>query len=184
MSNISKHLVTKIQNNSIAHAWDEAVKEWEVADCRVDERESVRCVCREESPAYLFTIQNKRNHKKIYPISESCIRKMGRKELNDATEINIQLFKLLRAIREEKYIELNSEYFTRKLLAYLYEISVFRPTRYNNFNGKNDYLFMLNMFNKRAKPSENQARKIRAIIANDLKPFLEEKLKEKVRTVS
>ena len=28
MSNISKHLVTKIQNNSIAHAWDEAVKEW------------------------------------------------------------------------------------------------------------------------------------------------------------
>ena len=90
------------------------------------------------------------------------------------------MFKLLKAIRDNEYITLNKQYFSRKLLKSLYERGAFIPNKYNNFDGYSDYTFMLDMFNKRKTPSEAQQRKIRAIIVASIKPYLEKKLAEKI----
>ena len=50
-------------------------------------------------------------------------------------------------------------------------------------NGDEDYDFMLKMFNKRDKSSITikQDKKIKAILLNSIKPFLQEKLSCKIR---
>lgn len=92
------------------------------------------------------------------------------------------LFKLFHAVKKNEFISLDTDFFSRKLLKYLYDEGAFEPNRFNTFNGKNDYLFMLDMFNKRKEPSDKQKKKIRAIIVASLKPFLEEQLNDKVVT--
>ena len=53
--------------------------------------------------------------------------------------------------------------------------------KYNDYDGKNDYQFMLDMYNKRNKSNitEQQHRKIRGLIAYSIKPFLRKRLKYK-----
>ena len=57
---------------------------------------------------------------------------------------------------------------------------MFLLTKYNDFNPENDYLFMLDMFNKKNDPTEKQQNKIKAIIMNSIRPYLVEQLKDKV----
>lgn len=59
------------------------------------------------------------------------------------------MFRLYRAIRNHERIELSSKYFSKKLLLALYEDGAFSPSRFNNYDGYNDYEFLLDMFNKR-----------------------------------
>ncbi|PNZ04374.1 hypothetical protein, partial [Staphylococcus muscae] len=56
----------------------------------------------------------------------------------------------------------------------------FKPNKYNNYNAKNDYEFILKMFNQRREPSDKQKSKIKAIIVTSIKPFLERRLSDKV----
>ena len=51
----------------------------------------------------------------------------------------------------------------------------------NHFDTYEDYQFILDMFNKR-KISDRQKDKMAAIILNSIKSFVQEKLKDKVRT--
>lgn len=89
------------------------------------------------------------------------------------------MFKLFHAIKTNQFIELNSDYFSRKLLEYIFDQGVFRPNQYNHFDGGNDFDFMLKMFNKRSKPSPSQSRKITAIIMTSIKPYLIHVLNDK-----
>lgn len=93
------------------------------------------------------------------------------------------MFKLLHAIRNNEFIELTADYFSRKLVLDLYNRGVFEPNNYNYYNGYNDYQFLLKMFNKRDKTliSFSQKRKIRGIIAYTIRPWLEGKLGSKIR---
>lgn len=91
-----------------------------------------------------------------------------------------KLFKLFHAVKANEFITLNPEYFSRKVLKYIFDQGVFTPNKYNNFNGDNDYNFMLKMFNMRGEPSEKQLKKIRAIIITSIKPYLIELLNDKV----
>ena len=52
--------------------------------------------------------------------------------------------------------------------------------KYNHHNGQSDYEFLLKMFNKRDKESisANQDRKIKAIILNSIRPFMQKKFAE------
>ena len=89
-------------------------------------------------------------------------------------------FKLLHAIEDNKYLSLSTDYFSRKLLKWLYDEGVFNSA-YNHYDGRTDYEFMLKMFNKRDKTaiSTKQDKKIKAIILNSIKPFMQEKLSDK-----
>ena len=72
--------------------------------------------------------------------------------------------------------------FSRKLLKELYNQGAFKATSYNHFDPKNDYDFLLQMFNKRdkSKITRLQQRKITAILLNSIKPFLEQKLRNQI----
>ncbi|WP_051175714.1 hypothetical protein [Streptococcus devriesei] len=71
------------------------------------------------------------------------------RNLKHKVDIKEQLFKLLHAVEENQFLQLSPEYFSRKLLKYLLDIGDFKPTQWNNNDPKNDYQFMLDMFNKR-----------------------------------
>lgn len=66
---------------------------------------------------------------------------------------------------------LSSGSYSRKLLYFLYEQDAFRPTKYNGYDGYNDYLFLLDMFNG-GFCSEAQERKCQAIIMQSIYPWL------------
>ena len=101
--------------------------------------------------------------------------------MNEEISTLEQMYKLLHAVDNRERIELTPEYFSKKLLYTLYEKNIFEPTQYNNYDGYNDYLFLLEMFKKRNKSeiTERQKRKITAIIMNSVLPYLRNTLKKR-----
>lgn len=175
-----RNLINTVIENSSSKSWDNAVLEWDIIDVIEDENDESSCICGKENIRYLFTIKNINNQHTLFPIGSSCIKKFDREDLNELTLINEKLFKLFHAIKANEFITLNSEYFSRKLLEYIFDQGAFIPNQYNNFNGENDFNFMLKMFNMRSKPSASQSRKITAIIMTSIKPYLMKILNNKV----
>lgn len=169
-----------IIDNSESDIWRNAVLEWEISNCEEDEERESSCLCGKENIRYLFTIINTKNNNILYSIGSSCIKKFERNDFNNVVDVKEKLFNLFHAIENDGYITLSSKLFSRKLLEHLYNLGAFRPTKYNSYDSKNDYLFMLNMFNKRSR-TEKQEKKVTAIILNSIKPFLRELLKGKIR---
>ncbi|MGF6376541.1 hypothetical protein M2140_001618 [Clostridiales Family XIII bacterium PM5-7] len=170
-----ENLIQTVIDNSDAHDWSSAVQEWSVYDVEEDEELVESCVCGKENLRYLFTIKNDINGNILYPIGSSCIKKFERKELNEEVDVKIQLFKLLHAIEENEYLTFSAEFFSRKLLRYLFENNAFKATAYNNYDPENDYEFMLKMFNARQR-TQRQEKKAIAILLSSIKPFLKEQL--------
>lgn len=179
ISSYYKNLMETVLRHSEAADWCSAVAEWRIEDVEEDETLTESCVCGKESLRYLFTIRNTLNNNMLYPIGSSCIKKFGRPDLNDEVTIKEQLFKLLHAIEDNAFLTLSSEFFSRKLLLYLYRRGAFQPTSYNDFNPVEDYRFMLDMFNKGQRRSEKQDKKATAIILNSIKPYLRSELMNK-----
>ena len=140
--------------------WKDAVVEWDIDDCEEDLSCSSECVCGKENIKYLYTIRNRYSGRILYPIGSSCINKFGREDLRDATSLIESQFKLLHAVEEGRF-----------------------DTEYNDYDGEDDYEFMLKMFNKRDKDSISlkQDKKIKALLLHAIKPFLQDRLAEKVR---
>lgn len=183
MSNTYRNnLIQKILEKSEADVWNEAVQEWAIDDCEEDTSLQSACICGKEDLRYLFTIRNIINENILFPIGSSCIKKFDRDDLNEKANIQEKLFKLLHAIENGNFITLSPEYFSRKLLRYLYDKDVFQANKYNNYDSKVDYEFMLKMFNKKDKDSItlNQQRKINAIIMASIRPYLVELLTNKI----
>ncbi|QRN86821.1 hypothetical protein JR334_00920 [Clostridia bacterium] len=178
-----RNLIKQVVDNSEASIWEDAIYEWEVFDCEEDETLFLSCICGKEKLRYLFTIRNMENGNMLYPIGSSCIKKFERDDLNQDASIKEQLFKLLHAIEKNEYIMFSREYFSRKLLVYLYEEGAFQANIYNRFNPEGDFEFLLKMFNKRDKDTITlaQDRKIKAIIMGSIRPFLRKFLKDKIK---
>ena len=172
-------LINEVLNNSTAKNWAQASGEWEIVDCVEDCSCSGQCICGKEQLKYLFTIQNFTNGKILFPIGSSCIKKFEHERLFENAELTKAEFEILHAVADDKYIALKGGLFSRKLLTKLYQEGAFN-TAYNNFDGKEDYEFMLKMFNKRNGCSIKQSKKIDAIILNSIKPYLNRKLESKI----
>lgn len=177
-----ENLIKSVIDNSQSNTWDLSVLEWEIEDCEEDEYLESSCICGKENLRYLYTIKNKYNNNILFPIGSSCIKKFGREDLSALTSLQEDMFNLLHAIKDRQFISLTSDFFSRKLLKALYDEGAF-DSDYNNFDGERDYDFMLKMFNKRNKHSisVDQNKKIKAIIVNSIRPFLEVKLNIKMR---
>ena len=162
--------------------WEVAKDEWEVERCEEDKKAQTDCVCGKENIKYLFTIRNKENGNRLHPIGSTCIKKFGRNDLDEVAKKYVDRFKLLHAVEDGEFIELSPKYFSRKILLSLYKDGAFRDTKYNGYNGINDYEFLLKMFNMRNKENmtEGQRRKVSAIILNEIKPFLKQELENKM----
>ena len=179
------NLINKILKLSKNKNWNSAVLEWEIIDCDEDEDAKSVCICGKESIRYLFKVKNSQNDNALSPIGSSCIKKFEREDLNETISIQEKLFKLFHAIKQNDYITLSPEYFSRKLLKYLYDEDVFKPSEYNSFHPQNDYSFLLQVFNKRDKKSitPNQKRKVVAIIMTSIRPYLFKQLKGKTKQI-
>lgn len=182
-SNFFQNLIKEVMDNSESEYWEQAVAEWEIVDVEEDEYLEESCICGKEHLRYLFTIKNKLNGNELYPIGSSCIKKFERDDLRLEVDIKEQLFKLLHAVENNQYLQLSSEFFSRKLLLHLFEIGAFEPNCWNNYNPVDDYRFMLNMFNKRTR-TDKQNKKATAIILGSIKPFLQKKWAGKVKSKS
>ena len=176
-------LISEVIQNSYSKSWTSAVNEWDVADCEEDDSLESSCICGKENLRYLFTIRNIINGNILFPIGSTCIKKFNRSELNDVVSINEGLFKLLHAIESNQFINLTSDFFSRKLLKHLFDSGAFLPTEYNNFSAQNDFDFILKMFNKRDKSTitPKQQKKIRAIIIAQIRPYLHSILEDKIK---
>lgn len=173
-------LIEKVINLSNSKEWNSAVLEWFIYDYSEDEEACTSCVCGKEGLRYLFTIKNRINGNILYPIGSSCIKKFHYEELYTEASLIEKEFALYHAVENDDFIELKGGLFSRKLIGKLYEEGAFKPTEYNNFDGKNDYQFLLDMFNKR-EPSSKQKSKASAIILDSIKPFIKQKLKNKIK---
>lgn len=176
-----ENLIKGVLELSENHTWEQAVKEWEICDCEIDEALTESCVCGKEHLKYLFTIRNTENGNELYPIGSTCINKFGREDLDYEISVYKAMFRLIHAVENKERIELNSDYFTRDLLCYLYYNDAFKPNKYNYFDGENDCDFLLTMFNKRNKDqiSVLYRKKIDAIILNSIIPFIRKKIRKK-----
>lgn len=70
-------------------------------------------------------------------------------------------------------LELRGGLFSRSLLAHLYEEGCFQPNKFNGFEARKDYQFLVDMFNKRSEPSEKQQGKIWVLLHKTIIPYLE-----------
>lgn len=180
MSAYTYNMVCTVLELSAAEDWETASREWEVTDCEVDENCSGVCVCGKENLRYLYTITNRVTGAVLYPIGSSCIQKFMRDDLDEASACWQQAFALMdEAVRLGKkgMVEIDSGFFSRKLLYFLYEQGAFPASKYNDGNGYNDYLFLLGAFNGKAL-SEKQERKCRAVIRYSVYPWLRRLWKE------
>ena len=180
MSTYANALTQTVIDFSNSKNWNTAVNEWDIINCEEDLHHQSMCICGKENLRYLYTIQNRFNDNILFPIGSSCIRRFNRQDLNEFTSIHESLFKLLHALQNGQRIELNSQFFSRKLLRFLYENNAFKPSVYNNGQPDVDYQFMLNMFNQHTSLSPNQQKKVNAIIAYSIKPYLETILANKI----
>lgn len=171
----TENLIVPIIDASEASTWEEAVLEWEICDCEEDESAQTSCMCGHEGIRYLFQIHNKINGNTFGPIGSECIKKFGRSDLSSKVDLQEQMFKLYHALDHGWRIELSPLFFSRKLLALLWGLDVITHS---------DCEFMLKMFNKRNKNdiTTMQQRKINAIIAYSIKPFLAQRLAAKRRS--
>ena len=177
-----RNLIMTVIDCSEGDCWEEAVEEWTIDDCEEDVSCSGECICGKENIKYLYTIRNVKNGNTLFPIGSSCIGKFNRADMIEETALRESLFRLLHAVEDNRYLSLSPEMFSRKLLRWLFDEGAF-DTSYNQYDGKEDYEFMLKMFNKRDKStvSANQDKKIKAILLNSIKPFLQARLAEKIR---
>lgn len=182
ISTYRENLIQTVLDNSYGNTWEEAVNEWEITDCIEDRSRKESCICGKEELKYLYEIHNVVTDKYLYPIGSSCITKFEREDLCEETSVAEGMFKLLHAVEQNAYLELSPDLFSRKLLRALYKRGAFVPSKFNNYDGANDYEFMLKMFNKRDKSSITpfQEKKIKAILLNSIKPYLQKELKNKI----
>lgn len=178
-NNYYENFVSVILENSESKDWDEAKTEWDITNVYEDESLSESCICGKENLRYVYTITNRISGKSLYPIGSHCITHFENPDLNERIETDKQLFKLAHAINVHEEIDFSSKYFSKKLLKFLYDNEAFMANKYNHYNPKKDYDFLLKMFNMKNEGSTKQRDKIKAIYLNSIVPFVKEYVKIK-----
>ncbi|MGM7669277.1 hypothetical protein [Microbacterium sp. A93] len=157
---------------SLSDNWSDAVEEWQVVGVEEDQRRTGICVCGKTGLLYLYTIFNRQTQQSLVPIGSQCIRLFEVDELNTSVNVLEQLLKLRAAYAAGDRVDLTSEYFSRGVLAYLWENGAFPANKFNRANGDNDYKFLLDGFNQRHELTENEKRKVWVLVNKTIKPFV------------
>lgn len=161
---------------SSSKTWDVAVSEWRVVGCHDNGNASGVCLCGHGGIRYEFTIRNSVNGIELSPIGSTCILKFENNELKNEVEgweAAIKLLEALEARRPDVRLDgMNRDLFSRRLYAFLYEKGAFPDNSYNKYDGRNDYEFMVDMFNKRTAPTERQRAKMYMVLNKSIFPWL------------
>lgn len=175
MSTFGENLRDAVLEKSQSKIWRTAVQEWTIADVVEDEESSSVCTCGKTGLRYLFTIENFITGNSLFPIGSECIKKFERDDLYNHATTTIDLFKLLHGIRERKFIQPTSDFFSRKLIQFLYDKDAIKSEK--------EYTFFLKMFNMTNKENitPKQQNWINGIIAYSIKPWLEANYGNKIK---
>lgn len=157
---------------SRANTWAAAVEEWEVAGLEEDPTSIGICVCGNTGLRYLYAIRNPDTGHELSPIGSVCVEYFEVPELTEGASALRRLFDLRAAYVDLEPVALTTEYFSRALLADLWENGAFPDNGYNRNNGENDYRFLLDWFNSHGAPSEKERRKIWVLVNRTIRRFV------------
>lgn len=165
-------LRSAVVSASTSNRWAEAVDEWQVESVEKASNSEGTCVCGKTNLVYLYTIYNPATDVTLFPIGSSCINLFEVADLKTTVSVLRGLFDLRAAFESGGRVTLDTEFFSRALLADLWQSGAFPASDYNNSNGENDYKFLLNMFNQRHEFTIRESRKIWTLINCVIKPFV------------
>lgn len=173
---IFENIILQQSTNTVD--FEDARNEWEVIDEAIDPSRSHKCICGQPHLKYLFTIQNTNNGKIIRYVGNDCIAKFKRKDLNaklSAFKVECRLVKCL-TDRDSPFLDWSTDksLFSVAFINRMYEKNGFPKTAYNRFNADDDRDFLVRMFKKRAEPNEKELKKIKALLARAVVPYLME----------
>ena len=178
-----------VMANSVANTWADAVKEWDVVGYRDSYRDKhatgremgPSCICMQENLRYLFTIENRENGNRLFPIGSRCIKRFGVKEMDHVVnrwKAAGHLFSAKGGRMGKTIVPVNGDHFSKDFLEFLMGMGVFVGSEHNGFDGAGDYAFMVDMFNMRREPTLRQKRKIAAVLLNQVYPWLDKTIGE------
>lgn len=161
-----------VLNASASYHWAQAVDEWQVLSLDEDPTASGVCVCGKTGLVYLYNIENRQTQQALFPIGSSCVRYFGVDELNLSVNVLRRLLDLRAAFAAGERVELTKQFFTRAVLADLWESGAFPPNEYNRGNGDNDYRFLVDLFNRRTEITDNESKKVWVLLNRTIGPFV------------
>lgn len=157
---------------SLSDNWAQAVQEWQVVAVEEDSRGTGICVCGKTALVYLYTIHNRLTQQDLFPIGSKCVNLFEVEELDLSVTVLHQLLKLRSAFANHERVDLTSEYFSRAMLADLWQKGVFPPNEFNRGNGDNDYKFLLDLFNQHHEFTQKEERKVWVLLNRTIKNFV------------
>lgn len=166
-----------LENSSNQEDFEKAKHEWEIISADIDPEQTYSCICGQKHLKYLYRIRNKINNKTLGYIGNDCIKKFRR------TDMNAKLSAFQKECTLVKFCAENGLYidwpqqkhlFSVSLIERIYNKGGFKPTQYNHYDPKVDYEFFLRMFRKRDDASPNELKRVRAILATQIKPYIRE----------
>lgn len=179
-SDYTGSIIRAVIEASEGDSWEEARHEWCVNGCWEDEGRQTACLCGHDGLRWCYEIRSVVNGNVLSPVGSECIKKFEDEgmdhDLKMEAQANALMAEAVRLGKGEK-VSLWGGKFSRKLLWYLYEQGAFPDNKWNDWDGYNDYRFLLDMFN-RGYGSESQLRKVHVLIEKAVYPWLRERWKE------
>lgn len=157
---------------SLSDRWAQAVEEWHVVGVEEDPDATGVCVCGKTGLVYLYSIHNRQTQQTLYPIGSSCVNLFEVEELDLSVTVLRRLIELRAAFAAGERVDLTGDYFSRAVLADLWENGAFPPNGFNRSNGANDYQFLLNLFNQRHEFTENEKSKVWVLLNKTIRNFV------------
>jgi hypothetical protein len=169
-----KTLKRVVESESVADEFFNAVFEWNVVELEEHPTADGECVCGQQNLVKMFTVRNHRNGAELFPIGSHCVNHFGREDLDVQVTVFSDLLSLRKHILAGQRITLTSEYFSRAVLKWLLDEGAFPADQWNGHDAENDYLFLIEMFNKRNKDalSRKQEAKIYQMLKLKVIPFV------------
>lgn len=167
-------LKKKIEANSVAGRFYQAVNEWTVTAVEEEPTGDGECICGQQELRYMYTIENPQSGRTLRYIGSTCVQHFESKDLDLQVSVFRELFELQKKFRANKAVEMNADYFSRESLKWLHQEKAFPATQYNGQDGANDYQFLLDMFNKHHKEdiTSKQRGKINGLISYQIRPMV------------
>lgn len=157
---------------SSAGTWAQAVQEWQMVSVEEDPDHNGICMCGKTELFYLYKIHNHVTQQDLFPIGSKCVNLFEVEELDLSVSVLQKLLKLRSAFASHQNVDLTSEFFSRDVLADLWQNDAFPSNQFNRGNGDNDYKFLLDLFNQHHEFTHAEKRKVWVLINRTIKPFV------------
>lgn len=86
MNSYYENMIQRVIDCSVSDNWENARLEWSVERVEEDENLDTKCVCGHDGLRYLYTIRNRLNGNKIYPIGSECVKKFCSDKMSETVD--------------------------------------------------------------------------------------------------